>query len=70
MISISIFLTGLCSSALLSPLQHAHAQTLQGCAAVDCPNRYENMLSPVLSYIYGHETYWVFVYHVETCRRW
>lgn len=46
MIYPSIFLAGLCSFALVSPLQHAHAQVLQGCAAVDCPNRYEDMLSP------------------------
>jgi hypothetical protein len=32
--------------ALLGLLQSTHGQILQGCAAVDCPNRYEDMLSP------------------------
>jgi hypothetical protein len=32
--------------ALLGLLQRTHGQALQGCAAVNCPNRYENMLSP------------------------
>ncbi|KAG9857901.1 hypothetical protein KCU98_g719, partial [Aureobasidium melanogenum] len=41
----SIFLTVLGSFALLGPLQHAQAEILQGCAAVHCPNRYEDMLS-------------------------
>lgn len=40
------FLTALCSSALLSRLQHVQAEILQGCAAVHCPNRYADMLSP------------------------
>jgi hypothetical protein len=32
--------------AFLGLLQQTHGQTLQGCAAINCPNRYENMLSP------------------------
>lgn len=40
------FLTALCSSALLSRLQHVQAEILQGCAAVHCPNQYADMLSP------------------------
>jgi hypothetical protein len=32
--------------ALLGLVQGTHGQNLQGCAAVDCPNRYEDMLSP------------------------
>jgi hypothetical protein len=31
---------------LFGLLQHISGQTLQGCAAVNCPNRYENTLSP------------------------
>ncbi|CAD0108412.1 unnamed protein product [Aureobasidium uvarum] len=46
MVYTSITPAALCPIILLGLSKHIYAQTLQGCAAVDCPNRYVDMLSP------------------------